>query len=147
MIPAVITPERADAAVMRHWLRQDTRYAAAVVWHGRSSERNALHFLITAALAIAERAGIAGHLARTVAVSEFKYAMAESERRYARMLGKMVDAASGELLLDKSHLIQAANAAADIARVELGPSYLIESAMRIACWRLRRQQAVALYHG
>jgi hypothetical protein len=137
----------ADAAAMRNWLRNDTSYAVAVVWHGRLPLRAALHLLITTALAIAERAGIAGNIARIVAVNGFKDAMAESERRYDHVLRRMVDAALGELLRGKARRIHAANAAADIARAEQTPTHLIESAMRIAEWRLRQRFSRSPLHG
>ena len=143
----LFTPERASAAAMRHWLREDTSYAAATVLHGRSSERDALHFLITTALAFAERTGIAPDVARSVAVSEFRDAIADGERRCNRVLRIMVDAALGELSAGRSRRIQAANAAADVARAEQAPAHLIEPAMRIALWRLRQQHPRTMHRG
>ena len=146
-LPALIEPQMADAAAMRHWLRPDVQYAVAAVLHHRLTKRDALHFFINTALDYAARGGMDFAFARKVAVSEFRDAIAEGEERHAIVLTIMVEAAFSVLRGGKSREPQATAAAKEVAREHAAPAHLIGAAIRIANWRLRQPPTEGITHG
>jgi hypothetical protein len=135
----LFTPERAEAASLRHWLEDDVQHAVLAVVHKRYSIKDGLHHVITAALALVEKARMDQKLARAVAVGAFNEALAEIEAHHQAVLQDMIAAAERELMRDGRDLLTAALAAAAIAERAAVPTDMIDNALRLARWRTRRR--------
>jgi hypothetical protein len=139
MSDALFTPERAEAAALRHWAAQDARRLAHAVARGRYREKDAQAELATTLAWHAQHAGIRSVSCRTLASVMLTEALETLEEHHNAVRASMIDAAEKCLLADPSDRLAAAEAAAAIARTENVPLDLIDAAFNIALWRTRRR--------
>ena len=138
--PAVLPRDkRAYAAALRQWGDTEAkRVALAVVW-GRYTEEAAHQDLAVHLAWLAERAGIKAVSCRALAISMLDDELNILDDQHNTVLQIMIEAAEVELTSNRRSVLQAAHAAADIARNANVPPYLIDAAIRIARWRARRR--------
>jgi hypothetical protein len=139
MTAPLFTPERAEAAAVRHWGRHEAQRLAVCVTRGIYPEDEARRELATHLAWHAQRAKIHSFSCQALAADMLEEAVGIIEERLDDVLNRMTAAAERILRANPLDRRAAAHAAADICRVEDAPIALIEKAFRFALWRTRRQ--------
>jgi hypothetical protein len=139
MMAQMISPEMADAWMLRGWGQHDAnRLAIAIAW-GKYSEDDACRELATTLAWHATRAKIHTVSCRVLAAEMLEDAIGAVEHRHNAVQHRMTAAAEAVLRADPRDRMGAAMAAAGIARAEEVPPHLIHTALRHASWRTGRR--------
>jgi hypothetical protein len=139
MSEPLFTPERAEAAAVRHWGRSEAQRLAVCVTRGIYPEDEAQRELATHLAWHAQRAKIHSFSCQALAADMLEEEVAIIENHLDDVLNRMTAAAERVLRANPLDRRAAAHAAADICRDEDAPIALIEKAFRFALWRTRRQ--------
>jgi hypothetical protein len=139
MTAPLFTPERAEAAAVRHWGRHEAQRLAVCVTRGIYPEDEAKRELATHLAWHAQRAKIHSFSCQALAADMLADEVAIIEERLDDVLRRMADAAERVLRANPLDRHGAAHAAADICRAEDVPIALIETAFRFALWRTKRR--------
>jgi hypothetical protein len=138
MTVALFTPDRAYAAALRSYGAHDAlRLALAVAW-GRYGEDDARAELATTLAWHAEQSGIRTVSCRALAAAMLEEQIDIIEARHRRVLQQMIAAVEAALTANPRDVRGAAAIAAEIAKDNGAPADLVESALHIARWRVRR---------
>jgi hypothetical protein len=139
MTAPLFTPERAEAAAVRHWGRHEAQRLAVCVTRGIYPEDEAQRELATHLAWHAQRAKIHSFSCQALAADMLADEVAIIEERHYAVRSRMIDAAEAVLRANPLDRLAAAYAAADIARVEQVPVDLVDAAFNIALWRIKRR--------
>jgi hypothetical protein len=139
MTAPLFTPERAEAAAVRHWGRHEAQRLAVCVTRGIYPEDEARRELATHLAWHAQRAKIHSFSCQALAADMLEEEVAIIESHQYAVRGRMIDAAEAVLRANPHDRLGAAHAAADIARAENMPVELLDAAFNIALWRIKRR--------